>query len=102
MNSEMPELKPGVIYWKLAIWKLCYGSFKTAGTFYVGATASVRFVDLHPDQKFLVLISMAMAVTTFIDGFLDQTIGRLIAGKPPIKLPSNGGSGDTTHIIKQP
>lgn len=102
MLRDIPEVKHGWIYWKLAIWKILFGSFKTAGTFYIGATASVRFVDLHADQMVLVILSMLLAVTTFIDGFIDQTVGRLLSGRPPIKLPTNDEDTNSFEKKKMP
>lgn len=98
MVDELAETKYGMLYWKLAIWKILYGSLKQAGTAYVGSTAAVRWVDMHWDERVVIIITAAIAVGTFIDGFLDQSIGRLIAGKAPIKLPTNGT--DTDHLTK--
>ena len=100
MKADVPPIKYGFIYWRIAVWKLCWGSMKQAALAYIGATAAIRFVDMNGEQKIIVGITTIMAVGGFVDGFLDTTIGRLVAGKPPIKLPSNGG--DSTTFVKKP
>ncbi len=89
------------MYWKLAIWKLCFGALKVAGTGYVSATAAVKWSSMTKDERILVLLMIAMAVGTFVDGFLDRTVARLIAGKPPV-IPGEANGGGTEITIKTP
>jgi hypothetical protein len=90
------------MYWKLAIWKVTFGMFKVAVTGYLGATTAVSWSSMSGEERFLVLLMIALAIGTFVDGFLDQTLARLVAGKPLVALPPVNGNGNghgNTEII---
>lgn len=68
-------------YWKLAIWKAVNGAVAVGIAAYIGATSATRWVDMHAEERVLVILGAWLAVSKFLDGFFDQTIARLTAGR---------------------
>jgi len=90
--------KLDLMYWKLAIWKLIHGSFTVVASGFIGATAAVDWGVMSGKEKVLICLTLAMALGKFIDAFLDQTLSRLVAGKPLVQLPETNGNGHSTQI----
>lgn len=87
-------------YWKLAIWKVYHGIL----TVIIGALPAtiMNWHAMNNVEKIIAVGGVALAVHKFIDGFIDQTLARLVAGKSPIQLPGmNGGSHGQTEILKK-
>ncbi len=89
----MSQTINNIIYYKLAIWKLCYGSFAVL----VGAIPAtiLNWYVMNTMEKSIAVGGLALAVLKFVDGFIDQTASRLLAGKPIVSL------GDTAFIRKE-
>lgn len=85
------------LLWRLAIYKLINGAFLVAAVAYIGATASVNWVDMHANERVIIGLTVLIAVGKFVDGFFDTTVPKLLAGKSPFP----GGNGNTAHITKE-
>lgn len=92
MSEIINKARAGLIYWRLVIFKVINGTVKVGVMSYLGATASVRWSDMHADERAVVILTAYVAMSSFLDGFFDQTINQL-KSKP---------SFDTTFIPKPP
>ncbi len=90
----MSEAWKNLVYYKLAIWKLSYGAFAVL----VGAIPAtlMNWYVMNAIEKTIAISGLTLTVLKFVDGFIDQTASRLIAGKPPVSL------GDTQFLKKVP
>lgn len=79
----------------MAIFKYTSGVLKVGAMAFIAGTST-----MHLDPRALVAISTGVAMLTFTEGFLDQVVSRLQAGKPPIGANGNGGSGHTEFVTK--
>lgn len=89
MNQTIANIN----YYKLAIWKLGYGSFAVL----VGAIPAtiMNWYVMNAMEKTIAISGLCLTVLKFVDGFIDQTASRLMVGKPPVSL------GDTQFIRAQ-
>ncbi len=71
-----------LMYWRLAIWKFLNGTLKVGIAAFIGGTAAQTWDTMNPSEKTLVILSAILAMQTFIDGFLDQTLAQLKGDKP--------------------
>lgn len=89
---------PTLWYWKLAIWKFYCGMFLVLA----GAVpASVmNWYQMNSVEKFIAVLGLGVVAHKFADAFIDQTISRLLQGKPPVVIPNGNGHGDTSFVAK--
>ncbi len=89
----MNEALKNIVYYKLAIWKLGYGSFAVL----VGAIPAtiMNWYVMNGMEKSIAIGGLMLSVLKFIDGFIDQSLARLMAGKPLVSI------GDTQFIRKE-
>lgn len=84
-----------MMYWKLAIYKGITGPFMTA---VVGTPAVIMaWETMTQTAKIIAVIAFMTTWYKAFDLFLDQTMGRLAKGLPPIQLP--GGNGHDADVI---
>lgn len=88
-----------MLYWKLAIWKLANGCLKVGLMAFLGATAAKHWSAMNGDEKLVIWLTATVAVSTFVDAFIDQTMTTLRNGNGH----SNGstGTGNTSQFRKE-
>lgn len=80
--------------WKLAIIRCTINCFVVGGTAYTTSMSGVRWNDMNGDQKFMVLLGVAIVIGSNLQAFLDRTIERIAQGKTPVS------TGDTQQFQK--
>ena len=88
----MNQMKQTWNVWKLAIIRCSISCFIVGGTAYTTTMEGVKWIDLDGDQRFKVVLGVAIVVGGTVMAFLDRTIERISQGKPPVS------TGDTQII----
>lgn len=88
-------VKAELLYWKLAIWKAFSGCFLLGAAGYMAFLTQIDWMPKEQKLWHSFVVGTLIAMTKFLDGFLDQTASRLIAGKPLIQLPGQNGNSHT-------
>lgn len=70
-----------VSYWKLAIWKGVNGAVTVGIMSWLGSTNAIDWSSLHLGEKWAIGLTALVAVTKYIDGFLDTTMSSLRNGR---------------------
>lgn len=83
-----------MIYWRVAIWKGAAGPLITA----LAATPTIilNWDTMTPQGRTVAIVGFGITWYKAFDLFIDQTMSRLAAGKPPIPIDGNGHSSTTT------
>lgn len=82
MSEAIANLKVALFYYKIIIWKVYYGMLSTA-ILALPATIMNWYV-MNTVEKIIAVSGVILAVHKWVDGFMDQTIGRILSGRPPI------------------
>ena len=96
MKALWNKTAANMVYWKIAYLKaglLAFISFQAA---LQAGTANISWVNLGTFERWMVILSALAAACTALSGFLDRTMSRLDAGKPPVE------TGNTQVFNKQP
>ena len=83
MSELLIKSKSWFLYWRIAIFKVANGTLKAGVMAYLAGTAAQKWTDLSGDAKATVILTAVVAMTTFIDGFLDNTMTNLRVGRLP-------------------
>jgi hypothetical protein len=87
------------VYWKLAIFKFLSGISKIGLLAFIAAMTAKNWYLLTGFDRFVIIASAIIQMLTYAEGFFDQVVNRLMAGKPPIGTNGNGG---TDHYTQPP
>lgn len=85
------------LIWKLAWFKGINGLLQIGAMAFLGSTAATHWEDLHPFEKFTILLAAYVQMSKYVEAFLDTTASKLLSGKPPI---GTNGTGNTEVISK--
>lgn len=77
MSELLNKARASLLYWKLGIWKCINGTLKVGIMAYIGGTASVRWSDMHSDERVVLILTAWVAMSGYLDGFFDQTMSTL-------------------------
>lgn len=81
------DLFASAIYWRLFIWKAANGCLKVGIATFIGATTAQNWSAMTPFQHVVIILTSVLAITTFLDGLIDQTIGLIKSGGKPQTKP---------------
>ena len=96
MKALWNKTTVNLMYWKIAyikVFLLGYTSFVMA---LQAGTANIAWTSLGSFERVMIIACALSASATAIIGFLDRTMSRLDAGKPPVE------TGNTQVFNKQP
>lgn len=91
----MKDFIRGLNVWKLALFRLSLYVFVAGATAYTTTMSELKWSRLDADQKFMVILGVAIIMSNSVIAFLDRTIERVAQGKNPIPT-------GTTEFIQKP
>jgi len=102
IRKELSTLQ-NVKYWRFAIWKFYNGTIITIA----GAAPAIliAWTNMSWPERLVSLIGAVVSLHKYWDGFLDQTVSRLAAGKPIVPINGNGnghGHGPEQALSAEP
>ena len=77
---SMQNLSKIFLLWKLAILRLCIYCFTVAGGMYLASMHSQKWSQLDGEDRFDLLLGIAMAVGGVVISFLDNSIKNISSG----------------------